>query len=314
MLTIRLVLAATLAALAFAPVSASAQIQPTQDFGAFAYSPSKRVVASNIGVTKAAAQAAAELACQTQGGMKRECQAVAWFRNSSGAFALGSNDRWGWGWASSQATAVSNALHFCQTGGGTNCQVVKQERTASTAITSLAQGAAVTPLLGTWSVIGFTEGEGDHVGRDYWAIDFVSNNPAVYPIRPGRVVFSNWNCSVVNRSPQPVGVPYADRSCYGYIVVVDHGNGVSSLYAHLAEGGRRPVGTDVGVDDSIGTMSDSGCGTQCGIAHLHLAVRRTPELDPAHNSDSVLYVYPADPNGQGPDTDATSVRTPWHKT
>jgi hypothetical protein len=303
---VRWVIAAALTVLAFAPVSASAQ---TQDFGSFAYSPSKQVVASSIGYTKAEAQAAAELACRSQGGDASECQAVAWFRNSLGAFALASNDRWGWSWGSSQTAADSNALYYCQAAGGTNCRVIKQERTASIAITSLAQGATIAPLRGNWSVIGYTEGQpgSDHIRRDYWAVDFVSNDPAIYPIRPGRVVFAKWECTWDSRPSQPVGVPYADEPCYGYVVVVDHGNGLSSLYAHLAAGSFPAAGTNVGVDDRIGTMSDSGCGTFCGIAHLRIAVRRTPNLDPSRDSNSRFYIYPS------PDSQETSVRTPWHK-
>jgi murein DD-endopeptidase MepM/ murein hydrolase activator NlpD len=263
----------------------------TQDFGSFAYSPSTGVAASNIGYTKAEAQAAAELACRSQGG-DWDCQAVAWFRNSLGALARASNGSWGWGWGSQGPDADDRAMKSCQE-GGRDCQIIRRERTASIAITSLAGGETIAPMRWNWLAMGFTrtmdglvgpQGQGDHVGRDYWAADFVSDDTGIYPVKPGRVVFAGWDCRTLSGAPP----------CYGNVVVIDHGNNISSLYAHLAAGSLPDVGRDVAVDDRIGIMSDSGCGDACGIAHLHFSLRRGP-LTP-----DPLY------------TPQTPVRTPWY--
>lgn len=134
-----------------------------------------------------------------------------------------------------------------------------------------------------WQRIGYQPDRGDHTGRDFWAVDLTSNNTAVYPTRPGTVVFADWNC---DKAP---GQPY----CYGYVVVIDHGNGYYSIYAHLAKDLPHKAGESVGTNDQIGTMSDTGC-SGCGI-HLHFAGRN------------------GDPNlGAGALFGAnTAVRTPW---
>ena len=123
------------------------------------------------------------------------------------------------------------------------------------------EGTSWTAPMRNWQVIGYKPGQGDHVGRDYWAVDLYSSNSAVYPTRSGTVVYAQWNC---DKSP---GQPY----CYGYVVVIDHGNGIYSIYAHLAANGLPKVGNSVGTNTQIGTMSDSGC-SGCGL-HLHFASR-----------------------------------------
>ena len=120
-----------------------------------------------------------------------------------------------------------------------------------------------SPVL-DFQVIGFQPGQGDHKGRDYWAIDLFSIYSAVYPTLPGTVVYAQWNCQTVSGKPP----------CYGYVVVIDHGNGLYSIYTHLAATGLPTVGQSVGINDQIGTLSDSGC-SGCGI-HLHFAVRMGP--------------------------------------
>jgi hypothetical protein len=121
-----------------------------------------------------------------------------------------------------------------------------------------------TASMRNWRVTGYESGQGDHVGRDYWAVDLVSNNTAVYPARPGTVVYAQWNCQTTP----------GQQNCYGNVVVIDHGNGLYTIYAHLAASGLPQVGQSVGVNNQIGTMSDSGC-PGCG-AHLHFAARSGP--------------------------------------
>jgi murein DD-endopeptidase MepM/ murein hydrolase activator NlpD len=117
------------------------------------------------------------------------------------------------------------------------------------------------PPMNGWTVIGYQPLVGDHKGRDYWAVDLSSSDRAVFPVLPGKVVFAGWNCQTVSGHPP----------CYGNVVVIDHQNGLYSIYAHLRGEGLVANGADVGVNDRIGRMGHSGCDG-CGD-HLHFAAR-----------------------------------------
>jgi murein DD-endopeptidase MepM/ murein hydrolase activator NlpD len=151
----------------------------------------------------------------------------------------------------------------------------------------------ITPIHGTpYEVFGFGPGVGDHQYNDYWAVDFTSNMTAVYSVRPGEVVYSGPATS----SSGPTS--------YGNVVVVYHGDGVYSVYTHLADDGRASEGSEVTPADEIGTMSDSGCNDvpTCPV-HLHFAMRLGPTT-PVRGV-SAAYV--------GGRNQASSVRTPWCK-
>jgi murein DD-endopeptidase MepM/ murein hydrolase activator NlpD len=61
------------------------------------------------------------------------------------------------------------------------------------------------------------------------------------------------------------------RSGYGNTVIIDHGNGVTSLYAHQQTGGIKvSVGQHVEKRDRIGTVGSTGNSTG---PHLHFEVR-----------------------------------------
>jgi murein DD-endopeptidase MepM/ murein hydrolase activator NlpD len=69
-----------------------------------------------------------------------------------------------------------------------------------------------------------------------------------------------------------------DRGSYGKLVVVDHGDGVETRYAH-ADGIEVQVGQQVGQGEALGTVGASGRATG---PHLHFEVRRNGRpLDPA---------------------------------
>ena len=70
---------------------------------------------------------------------------------------------------------------------------------------------------------------------------------------------------VVHAGPSPAG--YAG---YGTVVVVDHGDGLTSLYAHLSQVTVRS-GDDVVAGHRVGSMGTSGSVTG---SHLHFELRR----------------------------------------
>lgn len=94
----------------------------------------------------------------------------------------------------------------------------------------------------------FTGAVREHKGLD---IALPAGTP-VEPVEAGRVVFS--------------GV----QSGYGQVVVVDHGEGVRSVYAHL-QSRSVDVGQEVGSGTVIGRVGSSGRATG---PHLHLEIRR----------------------------------------
>lgn len=86
----------------------------------------------------------------------------------------------------------------------------------------------------------------------------------VRPIRPGRVIFS--------------GV----QGGYGEVVVVDHGQGLKSTYAHLKDRSVKE-GDLLDIDEGLGHVGSTGRSTG---PHLHLEVSRDGRaMDPAEYLD-----------------------------
>ena len=127
------------------------------------------------------------------------------------------------------------------------------------------------PMRGKVRVVGNLPGEGDHIGPDRFAVDLESDDPAVYATAPGTVTFSGESCEMAASS---------DLRCYGTVVVIDHGGGWYSVYAHVADDEFLPsFGDPVAPSTRIGTMSDTGCfdnagRNRCDSKHLQFAVRR----------------------------------------
>ena len=100
---------------------------------------------------------------------------------------------------------------------------------------------------------------GNHTlsGNDYWSghlgIDIAAGEGApIYAADSGVVVFSGWA-----------------TGGYGYMVMVDHGNGYQTLYAHLSQASAS-CGRSVGQGQTIGYSGSTGNSTG---AHLHFEVR-----------------------------------------
>jgi murein DD-endopeptidase MepM/ murein hydrolase activator NlpD len=98
---------------------------------------------------------------------------------------------------------------------------------------------------------------GDRFGpRGNWfhsGVDFVApQGMAVRSVRAGRVAFAGWNAGG-----------------YGNLVVVDHGHGVTSWYAHLSSIGVR-AGAVVAAGSRIARVGSTGRSTG---PHLHFEIR-----------------------------------------
>lgn len=96
--------------------------------------------------------------------------------------------------------------------------------------------------------------------------DWVSASSAVFAAAPGVVECADWgrtgSCSQYS-------------SCYGYVLVIDHGNGYRTLYGHLQDGPEARLvraGQKVTESTKVGLVgTTTKCDTITG-AHLHFSV------------------------------------------
>jgi murein DD-endopeptidase MepM/ murein hydrolase activator NlpD len=90
----------------------------------------------------------------------------------------------------------------------------------------------------------------------HFGVDFAgAEGNGIFAVDAGTVVYSGWN----------------DWG-YGWLVIIDHGNGWQSLYAHLS-GINVSCGVNVGQGDLIGLVGMTG-GTSSG-PHLHFELMNT---------------------------------------
>jgi murein DD-endopeptidase MepM/ murein hydrolase activator NlpD len=87
---------------------------------------------------------------------------------------------------------------------------------------------------------------------NHWGIDIAgSEGEGVYATDAGVIVYSGWN-----------------NYGYGNMIMVDHGNGFQSLYAHLSAT-YRFCGQSVGQGEGIGAIGSTG---RSSGAHLHFEI------------------------------------------
>lgn len=88
---------------------------------------------------------------------------------------------------------------------------------------------------------------------NHWGVDFAGNEgEGVYAADAGVVVYSGWN-----------------NHGYGNMIMIDHGSGFQSLYAHLSAL-YRFCGQSVGQGEGIGAVGSTGNSSG---AHLHFEIR-----------------------------------------
>ena len=80
----------------------------------------------------------------------------------------------------------------------------------------------------------------------------------------------NAGCGAPIRASESGVVIYSGwKGGYGNAVIIDHGGGMSTLYAHQSRLGVS-YGESVGIGDTIGWIGTTGVSTGC---HLHFEVR-----------------------------------------
>jgi len=273
----------TVLCMLFSAALAAPQAHAATDkyYAAFAYAIVERVAVVDSGTDPDSAAAAAEAACHQQGG-GTDCQAVGWWTNGYASFALGPDLQWAWG---TSPTSIEAADKFAMDRCGSGCQLTMRNGIGGSGY----NWSDMVPLHdGNYSVGGYTEGVPDHTGRDFWAVDFYSDQRAVYPTRAGTVAYSDYNCEIAPGN--------TSGKCYGNTVAIDHGDGYYSIYTHLLNNDYVQLGQQVTISTQIGVMDESGC-SGCGV-HLHYAMHRgTAGL----SGRMVLW-----------DASLEAVRTPWH--
>ena len=105
-----------------------------------------------------------------------------------------------------------------------------------------------------------TRGSGYHTGLDL----AVALGTPIHPVAAGKVTFAGWNGG------------------YGNLVIVSHGNGVETYYAHCSKIYVK-VGAEVSTDDTIAAVGSTGNSTG---PHLHLEVRVNGQIK---NPQNYLY-------------------------
>ena len=82
-------------------------------------------------------------------------------------------------------------------------------------------------------------------------------------------IMAGYGATIVAASPGVVSRVGFDGG-WGQYVIVDHGGGVTTLYAHMIEGSQTvSVGQSVGAGEMLGSVGDTGYVT---VAHLHFEV------------------------------------------
>ena len=114
----------------------------------------------------------------------------------------------------------------------------------------------------TWPLPGYTTVSSDYkmrlhptlkVYKWHTGIDLPApRGTKIVAAEDGKVIFSGWN------------------NAYGNMVIIDHGNGLSSLYGHMSSITMKTVGQQISRGDEVGKVGTTGWSTG---NHLHFETR-----------------------------------------
>ena len=134
------------------------------------------------------------------------------------------------------------------------------------------------PFRGTTTLTTNSSAHTDNSNRpgyaqDWFAIDYMMpQNADVYPIANGKVIYAGLAAGDPSRGK------CTQWANYGRILYVDHGNGYTSLYAHL-NSTNVSAGSTVTTATVIGKVGKTTCVNNAGMAvHLHVAAYRNAKF------------------------------------
>lgn len=176
---------------------------------------------------------------------------------------------------------IDNDIPFSKLDAGTYTYEVKVSDTYGNERVALQKDFKVKETTWAWPVEGGVKGDGFHCGCSvhrgrHLGVDVkgVSKGTAIKAIADGTVVYAKYHSA-------------AKRASFGKLVIVYHGNGIYSYYAHCNTL-RCKAGDKVEKGDVISTMGATGAayGT-----HLHLELRKGPAFSGNYNSYDFLDKY-----------------------
>ncbi|ONI43455.1 hypothetical protein AN641_09860 [Candidatus Epulonipiscioides gigas] len=133
---------------------------------------------------------------------------------------------------------------------GTKKKAVARSNGSGPSVSTSDKGLFMHPLNGEGV---FTSGYGPRWGSFHGGIDFgAPAGTPIYAADDGTVTYSSWN-----------------NGGYGYLVIIDHGNGYETYYAHNSKNYVN-VGDKVSKGDNIATVGSTGDSTG---NHIHFEIR-----------------------------------------
>ena len=176
---------------------------------------------------------------------------------------------------------IDNEIHFSKLEAGAYTYEVKVSDAYGNEQVALDKEFKVKESTWVWPVDGGSKGDGFHCNCSvhhgaHYGIDIrgVSKGTAIKSIGDGTVVYAKYHNAARNAS-------------FGKLVVVYHGKGIYSYYAHCSKI-RCKVGDVVKKEDVISTVGNTGASYG---AHLHLELRKGPAFSGNYNSYDFLDKY-----------------------
>jgi hypothetical protein len=128
-----------------------------------------------------------------------------------------------------------------------------------------------------WPVVGkisqtFASNPNDIQPNGHTGVDFaIPTGTPIHAIGNGTVIWADWASKLSASNQWWIAPAYA-----GIVVLIDHGNGYVSVYAHLSETSLN-IGNKVTTNQVIGKSGATGLATG---PHLHFEIFQWPSLQP----------------------------------